>query len=370
MESGNQSSLENPRSHYNRFLNSQRKIKVHQSNENLTARVHPKYPRNAEVGIQKAVNIDKEIAKGNTNDTPSPNKYKKSTIFDHDDSEANAKGYRGTNIENINRIINNNTQFRIFNQIRPRDGKVAPLENLNLNPNKWQPKLTYYYQENRGDVMNPNNNIADADYYNPMTTKSKRESRLLNSKRQLQEYLDNVKSDPIYSIQNIREKLNSKSVLNKLPAHDRSVYATPEIARNGPTNKTLARLARNFIDVNKSNDLGMKNPAPGYPVLDIQKRIIKDHQTDINKLRSRKYGTINISDRNYNPNLTKSPEVVHTNLIVSPTNPRPVDFINNVSKLEVSGPIDKIGGITYRGKNSQTINPVSVWLCFCSDPKL
>ena len=58
MDQGHQEIVGKPGSHYNRFLNSQRNIKVHQSNDSLTARVHPKYHRNAEVSIQKAVNIN------------------------------------------------------------------------------------------------------------------------------------------------------------------------------------------------------------------------------------------------------------------------------------------------------------------------
>ena len=208
--------------------------------------------------------------------------------------------------------------------------------------------------------MDPNNNIAEVDYYNPMTTKSKREKRLLNSKRKLQEYLENVKSDPVYSFPKLKDKLNSKSVLNKLPEHDRSIYATPEMVRNGPTNKTIASINKYEAETGKSSNFGMKNLSLSNPVLDIQRKIVKDHEVNIEMLRSRRFDTVNPNDNKHKPRLIKEPNTINSNIIVSPTNPRPADFQNKISKLDVSGPIDKIGGITYRTNNPQSMYPVSV----------
>ena len=64
--------------------------------------------------------------------------------------------------------------------------------------------------------------------------------------------------------------------------------------------------------------------------------------------------------KNNKPKLIKNSNTIINNTIVSPTNPRPADFQNNISKLKVSGPIDKVGGITYVSNNSQAVYPVSV----------
>lgn len=126
----------------------------------------------------------------NAENTPSPNRYKKSTIFDAERTEISPDNYRGGFKDNKNKIINNNTQFRIFNQIKPRDGNVAPLENLNLNPNKWKPRVTYYFRENKGEITDNKTPKYGSD--NLFSERKNRDRRYLFSKRRLQEYLSNT----------------------------------------------------------------------------------------------------------------------------------------------------------------------------------
>ena len=182
---------------YRRFANSHRRMHASENNSfsmKKNQRVHPPYHRNAEVAKQKAISISDQVNKGSLNDTPSPHKYKKPTIFDPEKAEIVRKGYRDAHNDNPNKIINNNTQFRIFNEIRPRDEKVAPLENLNLNPNKWKPRVTYYFRENKGEVQQPQTTKGKNSYEKQFGVKS-RDNRINNSKRQLQNYLNLVNTD-------------------------------------------------------------------------------------------------------------------------------------------------------------------------------
>jgi hypothetical protein len=345
-------------------MNSQRKMhgsvdNVHSQNSNFTQRSHPKYHRNADVAIMKAQAIDQAITKGNKNDTPSPNRYKKATIFDPEKAEIKAASYRDSHNDNLNKIINNNTQFRIFNQMKPRDSHVAPLENLNLNPNKWKPKVTYYYQENKGDVTELPDSTAHNGYSNHVPPSNDRHNRLLNSKRKLQNYLELVSNDPRYMNARYREHIASKSAMTKLPEHDTSVYAVPEMARHGPTNKTIARFHRNGNKVSSSSAFGLKDPAPGYPVLDVQRRQIIDRESNIDALRSRRYQTIDHGEVKAFSNSPARPQSIHGNPLLTPKNPRPLDFKRNVSTLDVGDRFDKVGGVTYRDNNAKAVFPLN-----------
>ena len=109
----------------------------------------------------------------------------KSTIFDSERIDNTPANYRGGYNQNLNKIINNNTNFRIFNQIKPRDGKIAPLDNLNLNPNKWKPRVTYYFQENKGEILETSKSDGHGYGHNGMFSNRSRDKRYMFSKRKL-----------------------------------------------------------------------------------------------------------------------------------------------------------------------------------------
>lgn len=115
--------------------------------------------------------------------------------------------------------------------------------------------MIYYYQENHGELTDP----VEASHLIPSTN---RNSRLLSSKQHLQSYLDSVKQDLS------PQAFPQHSVLTKLPAHPREAYLTPEMVRNGLTNKTIASF-------HKQED------SPRRPVLDVQRKVVQQHQTDI-----------------------------------------------------------------------------------------
>ena len=339
----------NAESHYNRFAISQRKMLSVQPAYNLPDKNNIKYHRNADIAKIKAASIDKEVTTQINGDGPSPKHYKKSTIFDAEKLENSPQGYRGTNNENMNKIINNNTQFRIFNQIQPRDNKIAPLENMNINPNRWKPKLTYYYQENKGDIINPAHADNDGRKPNQLLLNTNRDSRLLNSKRQLQNYLSSSLTGKDKLAANESKKIYSKSALDRQPDINRRMYASIDPGRNSQINKTYENTGNNNLELFKTVDVKYHNNVPNYPVLDVQRRVIKEHQTDIEKLRSRRYETIQNNDLKSNPKPIHRPKSIDVKPLIIPSNA----VANEAQKrqsIDLSLSTNKQGGLTYRNE--------------------
>lgn len=188
---------------FRRFQASHRAMKAHlggqsQSNaiakafsEERAARKHPKFVRNAELALKKALHIDHSIHRKSYDQTPSPNKYKKPTIFDQARHSEDHGSYRGGYKNNRNKIINNNTQFRIFNQINPREKDVAPLEDLNVDPTMRKPGVAYI-QNNKGDIIDPKQNelgYSGIGYFNKRST---RHQRYMKSSQKLHDYVKNA----------------------------------------------------------------------------------------------------------------------------------------------------------------------------------
>lgn len=344
-------------SHYKRFVNSHRRIqgglqKV--SSDPMPARVHPKYHRNANAAIDRALRNSDEIKRVSSNDTPSPHKYQKPTIFDPEKAQIVKAGYRAGHHDNPNQIINNNTQFRIFNMIKPQDKSVPPLENLNLNPNKWKPKVTYYYQDNKGDITGQPDPSPYEGYMNPHSTKNERDKRLTNSKRMLNNYLNLVNTDMRMMNQKYREKMTSKSAMTKLPEHKSDAYAVTELARSGPTNKSIIEYAKHD-KLKHSDAMGNKKYSISqyYPVLDVQKRKIIQKETNLDRLESKRYRTIDVGDDNKRSYSTNN---YH---ILTPKHPKPLEFQRHISSLEVNGNTDKVGSVTYRDNNTKSVYPLN-----------
>jgi hypothetical protein len=235
-------------SHYNRFAQSHRAMhgKAQEMlSEPMPVKAHLKYHRNGAAAVQRAMQMSDEVKRININDTPTTNKYHKPTMFDPEKAQIVKAGYRDGQNTNPNKIINNNTQFRIFNMIKPQDINVPPLENLNLNPNKWKPRVTYYNQDNKGDIIRQPENNRYNEYKNPSSTKNEQKGKLLGNQRKFSNHLNLVSIDLRHLNKRYREKLTSRSIMTKLPVHDNEVYAVHELARSGPTNKSIMALARN-----------------------------------------------------------------------------------------------------------------------------
>jgi hypothetical protein len=252
------------KSPYRRFQNSHRRMHANvpiqaSAPSSFTDR---SYHRNANLAIEKAQEITKQMTQAGINHTPSPKRFEKQTIFDKDKTEVKPQGYRASHNDNRNKVVNNNTEFRIFNNIKPRDKNVAPLEEMNVNMNKWKPRVTYYNQKNMGEITENHDMKKHGGLYNPYSNQSQRNTRLLNSKRKLQNYLDSVTQDPRLMNNRYREQLSSKSALTKLPKHDNSSYAIPEIGRTGPTNKTITNFRQNEIDKSGGGAFKAKNSLP------------------------------------------------------------------------------------------------------------
>ncbi|CAI2369886.1 unnamed protein product [Moneuplotes crassus] len=339
-------------------MNSQRRIHNPSDNKlklksysNLEANFHRE--RNQSMG--KAIKITESLKQKDKEEFPTPQKYKKPTIFDPEKAQLVKKGYRDGHEDNPNKIINNNTKFRIFNEISPKDHKIPPLDNLNDNPNKWKPRMTYYFRENQGDITQPMDYKTDRNYgYTGVKDKS-REARLAHSKRKLQNYLNLVSTDPRQLNKKYQERMASKSVLTKLSEHDNDSYAVREMARHGPTNKTVVKMNK----LNKASGSGTfgkaKYSVPSYPVLDIQKRKIVNKESNLDLSESRRYNTLENSNEE-----RRSFSNVNQN-IISPSNPNPAKFQNNVSKLELNNHnnFDKVGSVTYRDNNSKAVYPLN-----------
>lgn len=141
------------------------------------------------------------------------------------------KGYRGGFKDNKNQIINNNTQFRIFNQIRPRDKEIAPLENMNIDTTLKKAKFNYY-QDNKGDVMKIDTEPAYYGKNDLEFNSKKRESRYIFSKRRLHEYLSNHGTNVRHSSSHEGFGTNSKTVLDYGYKDNSFSNMTPQAAFN------------------------------------------------------------------------------------------------------------------------------------------
>ena len=77
-------------------------------------------------------------------------RYEPTTIFDPSKYEQQQQHYRYSNYDNKNRIINNDTKFRIFNQSNPADDRMPPMLEQNINANKWKNRILAYQGNNKG----------------------------------------------------------------------------------------------------------------------------------------------------------------------------------------------------------------------------
>ncbi len=79
--------------------------------------------------------------------------YPTETIFDKERTEiVPLKWWGGTHLDNWNKVINNNTKWRILNQNEPIDPKIKPLEDQGINKNSWNQKLAMYEPGFKGVV--------------------------------------------------------------------------------------------------------------------------------------------------------------------------------------------------------------------------
>ena len=113
----------------------------------------------------------------------------------------------------------------------------------------------------------------------------------------------------------------SESAMTKLPEHDKDVYAVHEMARHGPTNKTMISIKK-AVQNSRSDAFGKnKLSVPAYPILDVQKRKIVDKESNLHRLESHRYKKINANNSFEHRSSTISPHD-----ILSPSNPRPVQY--------------------------------------------
>ncbi|CAI2369965.1 unnamed protein product [Moneuplotes crassus] len=308
--------------------------------------------RNRSIG--KAIKITESFKTNRGSKFPEPQKYSKPTIFDPEKAELIKQGYREGQKDNPNKIINNNTQFRIFNEISPKDKNIAPLENMNDNPNKWKPKMTYYLRENQGDITQTKNDSGKN--FSPSGIRDRsRDARIANSKRKLQNYMNLVNTDLRKMNKKYQERMVSRSAMTKLPEHTQESYAVREMARNGPTNKTVMNINKFYQSSNTDNFHKNKYSVPSYPVLDIQQKKVINKECNIDARRSRRSNTLDqgVHQRRSDDNYQKE--------VVSPSNPHPQKFQRNVSKLQLNdhNNFDKVGSVTYRDNNSKAVYPLN-----------
>ena len=80
--------------------------------------------------------------------------YEPKTIFDREKTEFQSMTWRGgTHLDNRNKIVNNNTNWRIMNVNKPNDNSIPPLEEMGVNQNKWNKHSISYENGFKGIIV-------------------------------------------------------------------------------------------------------------------------------------------------------------------------------------------------------------------------
>jgi hypothetical protein len=313
-------------SHYNRFAKSHRAMHGNtqkMSSEPMPVKAHLKYHRNGATAVERTMQISDEMKRIDINETPSAHKYHKPTMFDPEKAQIVKAGYRDIN--------------------------VPPLENLNLNPNKWKPKVTYYNQENKGDVIRQPGTNGYNEYKFPSSTKHEVNGKLLGFQSKFFNDLNLVNTDLRLLNQRYREKLTSRTIMTKLPVHDNEVYAVHELARSEPTNKSIMVLARNAKLKNQeafgNKKYTMQNQ---YPIPDFPKRKNNAKWTNYDRPENNKYNANNDN---------KKANTLNKYLMMTPKHAKhikPHKYQKNIESLDVNNYRDNVGGVSRIDNNTKS----------------